>query len=259
MCISKFFRCIPLSPPMNGWLLEIETPKNNWCQDAVRAFPDHRIGINLIVPSSGDGCIESVSVMGPEVDTVVDYLKRHEHVVSVLETGRDRRTVQLRLTLRGCPVANVMRETGLAPRLPFVVIPGKDIWMVVGQDAALQSAQKELARHSMHTRVVGKGDWTGQGAAMTEHQRHVLTRAIDSGYYEYPRRTSLTGLAGQLGVAKSTLSQTLMVIEMKMAFDFMERPPRASDPKPDAPRDRYPNDKSAWEGAPLPSRHEPGR
>lgn len=214
---------------MHGWLLEIETPKENWCQSAARAFPDHQIGVNLIMPSSAERCIESVTIMGPDVSAVVRYLEKHEHVVSVLETGRDRRTVQLRLTLRGCPVANVTRDTGLAPRLPFVVIPGKDIWMVVGQEAALRAAQDELTAHSVRTRVVGKRDWTGEGAAMTDHQRHVLTRAIDTGYYEYPRRTSLTQLAGQLGVAKSTLSQTLMVIEMKLAFDFMERPPRASE------------------------------
>jgi hypothetical protein len=48
---------------------------------------------------------------------------------------------------------------------------------------------------------------------LSEKERLVLTAAIGSGYYEYPRRTSATELAGKLGYSKSTLIEYLRKAE----------------------------------------------
>jgi predicted DNA binding protein len=51
---------------------------------------------------------------------------------------------------------------------------------------------------------------------LTPRQREVLALAIERGYYDYPRRITLSHLAKEAGVAKSTLSQTLMLIEREV-------------------------------------------
>ena len=48
---------------------------------------------------------------------------------------------------------------------------------------------------------------------LTNRQREVLLRAVEEGYYAWPRRVTLTQLAARIGVAKSTLSELLMIIE----------------------------------------------
>jgi hypothetical protein len=60
---------------------------------------------------------------------------------------------------------------------------------------------------------------------LSEKERLVLTAAIGSGYYEYPRRTSATELADKLGYSKSTLIEYLRKAENKVMEEISGRIP----------------------------------
>ncbi len=51
---------------------------------------------------------------------------------------------------------------------------------------------------------------------LTSRQREVLAKAISLGFFEFPRRTSLTELSEELGIKPSTLSQVLRAAEEKV-------------------------------------------
>ena len=51
---------------------------------------------------------------------------------------------------------------------------------------------------------------------LTEKEQLVLTTAINSGYYEYPRKISATELAEKLGYSKSTVVEYLRKAENKI-------------------------------------------
>ena len=59
-------------------------------------------------------------------------------------------------------------------------------------------------------------------AVLTAHQREALEAAIDAGYYEQPRDTSLTDLAAELDVAKSTLSGVLRRAEAALSRAYVD-------------------------------------
>lgn len=64
---------------------------------------------------------------------------------------------------------------------------------------------------------------------LTPRQREILLRAVHGGYYEYPRRITLTDLAREIGIAKSTLSESLIMIERTVMQSFartLEPPPQ---------------------------------
>lgn len=46
-------------------------------------------------------------------------------------------------------------------------------------------------------------------SALTDRQRDVFRTAVDLGYYEIPRRTSLAGIADRLGCSPSTVAEHL--------------------------------------------------
>ncbi|MFC6987997.1 helix-turn-helix domain-containing protein [Haloplanus sp. GCM10025708] len=48
-----------------------------------------------------------------------------------------------------------------------------------------------------------------QESSVTEEQRAALSRALDEGYFEVPRRTTLVELADEFGVSDSAMSQRL--------------------------------------------------
>ncbi len=52
--------------------------------------------------------------------------------------------------------------------------------------------------------------------ALTERQEQVLGKALEQGYFEFPRRISLTGLSELVGVRPSTLSEILRGAERRV-------------------------------------------
>jgi hypothetical protein len=73
-------------------------------------------------------------------------------------------------------------------------------------------------------------------AVLTVHQREVLEGAIDPGYDEQPRDTSLTDLAAELDVVKSTLSGVLRRAEAVLSQAYVDdatrwdrQPPAGAD------------------------------
>jgi predicted DNA binding protein len=77
-----------------------------------------------------------------------------------------------------------------------------------------------LAVSEIFFSVIGK---KGGLFKRTEQERIVLVADIGSGYYEYPRRTSATELAGMPGYSKSTLIEYLRKAENKVMEEISGR------------------------------------
>jgi len=56
---------------------------------------------------------------------------------------------------------------------------------------------------------------------LTDRQRELLLAAVDAGYYDTPRECSLTDLATELDMAKSTVSETLHRAEGTIIEEFV--------------------------------------
>lgn len=65
-------------------------------------------------------------------------------------------------------------------------------------------------------------------ATLTDLERKTLRRAVESGYYDAPRQTSLGALADEFGVSKGTLSQRLRSAERKLVLGVSRVPPSDS-------------------------------
>ena len=57
---------------------------------------------------------------------------------------------------------------------------------------------------------------------ITTKQRDTLETALDAGYYETPRETSLSELADDLSISESAVSQRLNAAETKLVKSFLE-------------------------------------
>jgi predicted DNA binding protein len=59
-------------------------------------------------------------------------------------------------------------------------------------------------------------------------QREVFDLAVRHGYYDTPRRITLTKLASKVGVSKSTLCEMIQLIEHRIIEEFSESVRRKS-------------------------------
>lgn len=79
------------------------------------------------------------------------------------------------------------------------------------------TAQVERITQDFQSHVVpSMTEWQNLLQAFPDRQREVLNTAIEMGYYEMPRATTLEELAERVGVAKTTVSQHLRKAERKV-------------------------------------------
>lgn len=63
------------------------------------------------------------------------------------------------------------------------------------------------------------------GSLLTRRQAQVLRLALDQGYFEFPKKVGIEDLAGRLGVAKSTVAETLHRAERKVLRSYVDEHP----------------------------------
>jgi hypothetical protein len=112
----------------------------------------------------------------------------------------------------------LVKRLRLPRHFPFPVESGVATWTVAGPETKVRELLRHLdrARIAWTLELVRRGPSLRLASTLTPRQREILHRAVSEGYFEVPRRISLTDLAPRIGVATSTLSVTLAVIEKKI-------------------------------------------
>ncbi|WP_303659903.1 helix-turn-helix domain-containing protein [Haladaptatus salinisoli] len=137
----------------------------------------------------------------------------------------DERTVLLQFQLPFVPPPyRALLASGNLPQFPYVLDDG---WLV----CELTTSQERLSRFRDELEGTGfafEVVWVTQSLdpteLLTDRQRRFLTEAVERGYYDTPRRCSLTDLATALEVSKSTASVVLHRAEETIIKEFFAEP-----------------------------------
>ncbi len=81
----------------------------------------------------------------------------------------------------------------------------------------------KLAREGIETRIEDVAPLERK-ATLTGRQKEIMATAVAQGYFEFPRRISLTGLSGLVGVKPSTLSEILRSAERRVMANALGVP-----------------------------------
>ena len=152
-------------------------------------------------------------------------LERLPLVEEVEPLGEGPSTAHFRVVHRTSGMVRVFRELHLERRFPFTIRAGEASWVVVATEPRIRtlierlrkvapSVVLESVRHTHLHRPTGP---------LTPRQADLLHQAITAGYFEIPRKVTLSELAERLGVAGSTLSEGLAVIEKKLVERWPEQ------------------------------------
>lgn len=136
--------------------------------------------------------------------------------VELLEASSGSETC--RVYFRGKTFLPLLKRLRLVRHFPFPVQNGVATWTLVGPEKKVHALLKALEADEGRAQVeaVRHGPLSEGPGLLTPRQQEVLRRAMAEGYFDVPRRISLTELAAKMGVAISTLSVTLAVIEKKI-------------------------------------------
>jgi uncharacterized membrane protein len=111
------------------------------------------------------------------------------------------------------PPHGAMADSGIVPSFPLRL---EDGWFVGDLSASreqLSAFRDELESAGIAYRLVRMSGEDRTGDALTTRQQEVVELAVEHGYYDSPRRCTLSDLADRLDVSKSVVSRILQRAE----------------------------------------------
>lgn len=106
------------------------------------------------------------------------------------------------------------------PQFPYVIRDGWTICELTTSYERLSQFKDELSATDFTWDVISLTQSTDLTDLLTERQQQLISIAIDRGYYDTPRTCSLTDLASELDINKSTSSEIIHRAEGKIIKEF---------------------------------------
>ena len=205
---------------VNQLRIEVRLPEGHWSGDVSRQRPEAVLRIEETMPL-GRG--RGTAKMSSSCD-IEDELISHQGVDDVRDLGGNRYEVDI--APKGGGYIKEIREVGVIPQSPFEVRDGWVDWTIECSAQKSRELVQLLREEGTPYRVVST---RATGSRMlTPKQRLILDSALNEGYWDTPRRITLSDLAELLGLSKSTLSVHLHKIEGIVLNVFAEEVRRNS-------------------------------
>lgn len=201
--------------------LTLTIPDGVWIGDLSRAYPETRFRILAALPEDGTG-IGLVEIATDDHAAVLAAMQSYDEVadIDLLQHRDDVAVIQLETTMPY--LLFPVQDSRIALEMPFDIVNGEAHWEVTAPQDRLSALGEQLETFDIPFDVRRVDQHIDREGLLTERQRRVITAAIEHGYYDTPRTCSLTDLAAELGIAKSTCSEILHRAEEKVVKQFMK-------------------------------------
>lgn len=198
----------------------VELPDGRWKSDVTREFPEIQFRLPSVTMSDGRA-VEVVVADGNVVETCLSALEEHSDVADsiIFHREKDKGIIQIQTTDPLLQIASRQSRTPLM--YPIEIYQGNVIVDVIAPYDNISALGTQLKASGATFNVEYVQRDHEMCRVLTERQREVLLAAVEHGYYETPRRCSLTELADKMGIAKSTCSGMLQRIEKALVDDFL--------------------------------------
>ena len=151
-------------------------------------------------------------------------LEDHSGIEEVRDLGGNRYEVDI--APKGGGYIKEITEVGVIPQSPFEVRDGWVDWTIECSAEKSRELVQLLRDGGVPYRVVSTR--TTGSRMLTPRQRLIFDSALNEGYWDTPRRITLSALAELLGLSKSTLSVHLHKIEGVVLNSFADEVRRNS-------------------------------
>lgn len=203
--------------------LEVTLPEDVWVGEVTRSHPDATLSVLSVLPTDGGG-VALVALRDDDAPSVVRDIDDADGVeeVELQRAAEDVREAIIRVETTDPRLLLPLLDSRLPVEYPVEVTEGAAQLTVAGSRDRLSSFATALETMGMDYVVDYVHDAIDAEDLLTEGQRELIAAAIRAGYYDTPRETTLTELADQHGIAKSTASERLHRAEGKVIKRFAE-------------------------------------
>ena len=214
--------------PIDICRLRVPLPGSAWVSRFSEINPEVRIEVLSRLDVGRNRSLTEVVLHVPDPGPWAEEVRRLPLVEEVEELEGGPNAVHLRVIHRTSEFIPIFRELRLMRRFPFTIQAGDASWVVVAPAPKIRLLLGRLREKVPDAAIesVRHSEEPGAGGILTARQAELLRRAMAAGYFEVPRRITLTDLAKTLGMAVSSLSEALAIVEKKL----LERWPTGGPP-----------------------------
>jgi hypothetical protein len=199
--------------------LTITVPESVWIGEISRTFPDTRIRILSALPGEDTG-VGLVEVTSSDLPSIVEAFDDAADVDQLNLLKRHEDAAMLQFETTDPMLLFPIMSSGIPLEMPFDIVDGEAVWDVTTSQDRLSELGDQLDAFGIQYTVEEVRYHLETEELLTERQETLVDRALELGYYDTPRTCTLTELADDVGLAKSTCSETLHRAEGKIIREF---------------------------------------
>ncbi|MFB6075485.1 MAG: helix-turn-helix domain-containing protein [Haloarculaceae archaeon] len=217
--------------------ITIAIPESVWISELSRSYPDTAFQVLAATANTATG-VARIEIVGEDPASVCEEMRQYDSVtdLTVFEREDDMYRIQVETTVP--LLLTSLQDSGVPLEMPFGVQDGEMALEVTVPQQTLSELATTLDRFGIRYTVERIRQEVESESLLTERQHWLLDEAIDRGYYDTPRRTTLVDLADELGISKSTCSGILHRAEGRVLKEYRRsdrerpsgRPLRSSHP-----------------------------
>ncbi len=200
--------------------LLVDLPDDPWIADVSRKYPEATFEVLTALPEDERG-FGLLRFRSDSVAAILADIRSHgtiEDVSVIQETAAA--TIQIVTSKPMLLVA--AKRSGIPIEMPVRINDGTATVDVSADHDRLSELGTQLSSMGIDFEVDYIQQRLQPDQLLTDRQRELLQLAVSMGYYDTPRRCTLTELADEIGLAKSTCSETLHRVEEVVMKTFAE-------------------------------------
>jgi hypothetical protein len=203
--------------------LTVDLPPGTWIREVSESHSDavFRVLAALAADDAGVGLLE---LRAPDLDAVLAAVADHdgiERLDRLDDHGDDADGALLQFETTQPFLLQAVRNSMVPLEFPLRIVDGRTELELTATQSRLSDLTAQFEAFGLSYEVEAVHQSPPSTDLLSPAQRDLLAAAVDRGYYDTPRECTLTDLAAELGVAKSTLSERLHRIEGTVLKSFL--------------------------------------
>ncbi len=212
-------------PPVDHYVvtrIRYELPPTCWVSEFTRKDPNRSVEVQNIMGLTPKHILGLFAIFVQDSDvSQVDWTKEIAASPDVLKVDRVELVPgfsEYIVLSHGTSSTALAREFAVVLHYPRVIRNGIITCETVARKSQLRGFMTALRDAGLNASIVSlrRDAINSSRLLFTPIQRELFHRTVMAGYFQVPRRITLTRLAQNLGRSKSSLSETLAVIERKL-------------------------------------------
>jgi hypothetical protein len=204
----------------------VRIPRTVWTSPFSLAHPDVRLEALNRTEVAKDLSVSDYWISGQPPGVWAREIRSYSDVTRVDSLAEVGDGCLYRITYRNPPVVYLYQRLGLPIQFPLRIQAGFISWEVVARFSEFQTVMSFARRADPNIKVLSlrRRPLRSHLPVLSETQHELLSRAMAAGYFAVPRGITLTDLAKKLDRSKSSVSESLALIEKKLLESAL-RPP----------------------------------